>query len=1021
MEYPLKDTREQMNKIRLNHLLCLPLVAATLAAADAADKPVDFDRQIAPLLASRCLECHSGPSPKGKLDLSDRGRSLRGGETGPALVPRRAADSLVWVRIMQDDMPPKHPLPKTERTLLHRWISEGARWGTNPIDRFRYTTESRAGYNWWSLLPLAPPVPPAITAETKRHSRWPRNDIDRFVLARLVRQGLSPAPAASPRALIRRLFVDLHGLPPDPGTVAAFVANPSETAYETLVDRLLASPHYGERWGRHWLDVVRFGESNGFERNAPRTTFWHYRDWVIQALNQDMPYDRFAQLQLAGDLILPGVEGAAAAGFLVAGVHNTVVGGSKRMKLLARQDELEELVGTVGQTFLGLTINCGRCHDHKFDPIPSSEYYRVVAALDGVVHGERDVAQPEQAARQAIVDTQIRSLQQRLALLETRARASVLKARKKKAPTKTPSPDLPRPTASWNFDSDFRDSIGSLHGRPVGGARLEKGAVVVDGKTAYVQTAKLTKPLAEKTLEAWVQLANLTQRGGGVISIQASGGGVFDAIVYGEREPGHWMAGSNGFVRTRSFAGSVETMATTKPVHFAISYQADGTITGYRNGRLYGKAYRTGFQKYSAGNAEIVFGLRHAPAGGNKMLSARILQARLYDRALSPKAIAASAGAESEFVSARSLLAAMTANERTQHAVLGKQLTTLETESRKLATLARAKLYTVTPRQPEKMRIHIRGSVTNYGPTVTPGGISAVPGLPADFGLAADAPDSSRRRKLAAWITSPQNPLFTRVMVNRVWHYHFGRGIVSTPSDFGFNGARPSHPRLLEWLAARFTADGFRIKSLHRTILLSATYRQASRPRPLPLARDANNRLLWRMSPRRIEAEVLRDSILAVAGQLDITRGGPGFVDVSITPNNGTTYYEPFDKNDPALNRRTIYRFTPRGGRSAVLDTFDCPDPSIAAPRRNVTTTPLQALSLLNNAFVLRMAAYFATRIADDVGDDIDRQITRGWQLAVQHAPDPRQRRLSRKLIRNHGLPTLCRALFNTNDFIIIE
>ncbi|MDP7275711.1 MAG: DUF1553 domain-containing protein [Planctomycetaceae bacterium] len=1010
-----------MNKIRLNHLLCLPLVAATLAAADAADKPVDFDRQIAPLLASRCLECHSGPSPKGKLDLSDRDRSLRGGETGPALVPRRAADSLVWVRIMQDDMPPKHPLPKTERALLHRWISEGARWGTNPIDRFRYTTESRAGYNWWSLLPLAPPAPPAITAETKRHSRWPRNNIDRFVLARLVRQGLSPAPAASPRALIRRLFVDLHGLPPDPGTVAAFVANPSETAYETLVDRLLASPHYGERWGRHWLDVVRFGESNGFERNAPRTTFWHYRDWVIQALNQDMPYDRFAQLQLAGDLILPGVEGAAAAGFLVAGVHNTVVGGSKRMKLLARQDELEELAGTVGQTFLGLTINCGRCHDHKFDPIPSSEYYRVVAALDGVAHGERDVAQPEQAARQAIVDTKIRSLQQRLTLLEKRARASVLKTRKKKAPTKTPSPDLPRPTASWNFDSDFRDSIGSLHGRPVGGARLEKGAVVVDGKTAYVQTAKLTKPLAEKTLEAWVQLANLTQRGGGVISIQASGGGVFDAIVYGEREPGHWMAGSNGFVRTRSFAGSVETMATTKPVHFAISYQADGTITGYRNGRLYGKAYRTGFQKYSAGNAEIVFGLRHAPAGGNKMLSARILQARLYDRALSPKAIAASAGAESEFVSARSLLAAMTANERTQHAVLGKQLTTLETESRKLATLARAKLYTVTPRQPEKMRIHIRGSVTNYGPTVTPGGISAVPGLPADFGLAADAPDSSRRRKLAAWITSPQNPLFTRVMVNRVWHYHFGRGIVSTPSDFGFNGARPSHPRLLEWLAARFTADGFRIKSLHRTILLSATYRQASRPRPLPLARDANNRLLWRMSPRRIEAEVLRDSILAVAGQLDITRGGPGFVDVSITPNNGTTYYEPFDKNDAALNRRTIYRFTPRGGRSAVLDTFDCPDPSIAAPRRNVTTTPLQALSLLNNAFVLRMAAYFATRIADDVGDDIDRQITRGWQLAVQHDPDPRQRRLSRKLIRNHGLPTLCRALFNTNDFIIIE
>ena len=382
--------------MRLLRSLCVALAVTSLgSAAIAAEKPIDFDRQIAPLLAMRCLECHSGSAPKGKLDLSDRDRSRRGGETGPALVPRRPDTSLLWIRVNQNDMPPKHPLSKAERTLLHQWITEGARWGTNPIDRLRYSTSSRAGYDWWSLQPLASPTPPPVKAET-----WPRNDIDRFVLARLERRGLSPAPPANPRALIRRLFVNLHGLPPDPATVAAFVADPSDTAYEALVDRLLASPRYGERWGRHWLDVVRFGESNGFERNAPRTTFWHYRDWVIQSLNQDMPYDRFAQLQLAGDLILPGRQGAAAAGFLVAGVHNTVVGGSKRMKLLARQDELEELVGSVGQTFLALTINCCRCHDHKFDPIPTAEYYRVVAALDGVAHGERDVAQPKHAIRQ---------------------------------------------------------------------------------------------------------------------------------------------------------------------------------------------------------------------------------------------------------------------------------------------------------------------------------------------------------------------------------------------------------------------------------------------------------------------------------------------------------------------------------------------------------------------------------------------------------------------------------------------
>ena len=423
----------------------------------------------------------------------------------------------------------------------------------------------------------------------------------------------------------------------------------------------------------------------------------------------------------------------------------------------------------------------------------------------------------------------------------------------------------------------------------------------------------------------------------------------------------------------------------------------------------------------AAGQAEMVFGLRHAPAGNNKMLSARILKASLYGTALSPAAVAASAGRESGFVSEKSLLAALSAPERKQRDKLKGSLLQLEALNRKLGATARTKIYTVTPRNPGAMRIHVRGSVTDYGETVRPGGIAAVPGLAADFKIAVDAPDRPRREQLARWITATSNALFLRVIVNRVWHYHFGQGLVTTPSDFGFNGGHPSHPHLLEWLASRLKADKYRLKALHRRIVLSSAYRQSSRLDPVALNRDADNRLLWRFPPRRVEAEVLRDAILSVSGQLNTQRGGPGFVDVSITPNNGTTYYEPIDKEDPALNRRTVYRFSPRGGRSAVLDTFDCPDPSSAAPRRGVTTTPLQALSLLNNAFVLRMADHAARRIEKEAGDQADAQVRYAWQLTIQRSPDPRETQLSLDLVKKHGLTSLCRALFNINDFIIIE
>lgn len=873
----------------------------------------------------------------------------------------------------------------------------------------------RADESWWSLQPLRDSITVPHLEEIP-NSGWARNEIDHFILKKLVAKDLHPSPPASARALIRRLYVDLVGLPPTPEAVRAYEKNPSDTAYAELVDELLASPHYGERWARHWLDVVRFGESDGFERNRPRNHAWPYRDWAINAFNADMPYDEFAQKQIAGDLTHPGAEGSAAAGFLVAGVHNTVVGSSEEMKRLARQDELEEIAGAIGQTFLGLTINCARCHDHKYDPISTTEYYQFISTIDGVSHGNRDVLVEDRAKELAVLDQQIKKLQESLHSIDRATREAVLQWRKTQRPTGKPK-TLPTALRTWTFDKNYTDASGSLQGAPSGTPRLEGGALYLDGKS-FVKTGPLSKELRTKSLVATVVLSNLDQRGGGVVTIADTD--AFDSLVFGEQEPRRWLAGSNNFKRTESFQAPEENLAHTKPVQLALTYAGDGTITGYRNGQVYGKPYQKELHSFKARESYLLFGLRHEPPGDNSFLSGQLLEVHLFDRVLSAAEVAALAGVETEYVSEEQLVAYLDPKEKEHRNALRKEIETAQEQRKKAADGQKRKIYTVDPRQPGVMRVHVRGSVKDYGAEVPPGGIHAVPGASPDFALAKNAPDRERRIKLADWISSPNNPLLSRVMVNRVWHYHFGRGFVPTPSDLGFNGGQPSHPGLLEWLSLQFREGGFRIKDLHRKILLSATYRQASRKRANAFEQDSDNRWLWRNSPRRVEAEVLRDSILSVAGKLDLKLGGPGFKDWEMK-EEGTAFYFPIDKEDNAFNRRTIYRVNPRGDRSALLDNFDCPDPSAAAPTRSVTTTPLQALSLMNNAFLIRMAGHFAIRIEEEAGHDPDAQIRRAWELALCRAPDAEEVQLSRRLRNTQGLAALCRALWNSNEWVFIE
>ena len=1019
---------------RVALLLILWRSAAPCSGAD------DFDTVVAPLLARKCLACHNPTENKGGLDLSGAKSTFAGGDSGMAIVPSRPDESLLWERVSQNEMPPKKPLSDEDKQILKGWISGGTPWGTDPIDPFRYSNESRAGYDWWSLKAIKRPVLPRVADEAGEH-----NPIDRFVLAALEARGLKPSPRADKRVLVRRLSFDLLGLPPEPEEVAAFLADDSPDAYSRLVDRCLKSPHYGERWGRHWLDIVRFGESQGFERDKLRPNSWPYRDWVIAALNDDMPYDEFVRCQLAGDVIHPDDPRATiATGFLVAAPWDEVgqTQQSAAMRSVVRQDEIEDLIGATAQTFLGLTVNCARCHDHKFDPVTQAEYYRLAAVFAGVKHGERESLPPETVFCGGIRAAELREeltrvergLAEQLAAIDEPVRQGILAARIVAA---APAAELPMPIARWEFDGDLQDSVGKLHGTAFGQARVEEGRLVLDGKDGYVATAPLTADLSAKTLEVWLTLTNLDQRGGGAISVQSSTGAVFDALVFGEKEPGKWMAGSNGYSRWQSFNSPPELEADRSIVQVAIVYSSDRTITAYRNGRRYGAAYTApSLATFEAGKSQVLFGLRHSPPGGDRCLAAAIDRAALYDRALAPEEVAALAGVTSDIVTDEQILAGLSHDAARRYRKVQFEDSRVRTEIR---LLSGGRTYAVSPAPPETTFILARGNPAQKEAAVGPGGIRALGGLSPDLGLAADAPEGSRRQRLAEWITDIQNPLTPRVIVNRLWHYHFGTGIVDTPNDLGFNGGRPSHPELLDWLAAEFlspirnpkskmhdaSASGaippaWSLKHLHRLIVNSATYCQSSAPNVKAAKVDAGNRLLWRKSPQRLEAEALRDAILVVAGELNPQMGGPGFHDFRTFTFN-SQFYEPVDPVGYEFNRRTVYRTWVRSGRSEFLDVFDCPDPSTMAPRRAVTTTPLQALALLNNSLTLRMAAQMAARCEREAPGSLDNQVSLVYDLAFNRRPQQAELDEARQFASSHGLAALCRVIFNSNEFLYVD
>ncbi|HEY1381844.1 MAG TPA: DUF1553 domain-containing protein, partial [Gemmataceae bacterium] len=802
---------------------------------------------------------------------------------------------------------------------LRKWIDRGASW----------PDKDGADEVHWSLRPVGRPSPPAVT-----RADWPRSPIDRFILAGLEHAGLQPAAEADRRTLIRRVTFDLTGLPPTPDEVAAFVADQDPDAYERLADRLLASPAYGERWARHWLDVVRFAESDGFETNLHRPRAWPYRDYVIGALNGDKCYDRFVAEQVAGDAL--GAD--AATGFLVAGAYDKVKSPDVVLTMQQRADELHDMVGTTASTFLGLTVGCARCHNHKFDPISQTDYYALTAVFAGVQHGERPVESPAEKRERLA----------RLAGLR-RELAQVERALDDAEPLAEPDAHEPR--------------------RPPVNARrnVERFAPV---------TAKFVRftVLATNNLEPCIDELEVFTAGPERRNVAPASLGT--------------KATSSG-----NYAGSER---------HKLAHINDGR---YGNGRSWiSDEHGKGWVQLELPEPVVI----------GRVVWGRDREQQYTDRLATRYRIEVAAEPGEWKVVASSDDRQPFGTKARRDDPLAARRAELVRKVRETEKPAMAYLGTFTAPGPTH-RLH-RGDPMQKRELVAPAGLTAV-GPPLH--LPADAADRDRRLALARWLTDPANPLPARVMVNRLWHYHFGRGIVDTPSDFGRHGGRPSHPELLDWLAAEFVGHGWSLKHVHRLIVLSATYRQSAAASQRGLATDAQDRLLWRYPPRRLEAEAIHDSMLAISGALDRRMGGPGF-DLFEPNDNYVKVYTPKRTFGPAEWRRLVYQDRPRMQPDDTFGAFDCPDGGQIAPARTRSTTPLQALNLLNSPFVVQQAEMFAERLRREAGDDAAAQVRRGFRLAFGREPVADESEAAVRLVREHGLAAFCRAMLNANDFVFV-
>src|SRR5688572_18630022 len=864
-----------------------------LCSAQDQSSSISFSRQVAPVLANNCITCHGPAQQQSQLDLSTRASILKGGEKGPAIIPGDAVNSVLYRRITgheQPAMPLGGKLADAEIAILKNWIEAGAVWEGGALatsepakPAIREKVFSETERNWWAFRKPVRPALPSVA-----DPRWSSHPVDAFVKHALDAKGLRPAPPTDRRTLIRRAYLDLVGLLPPPEEVEAFVADSSPDAWEKRIDKLLASPHYGERWARHWLDVARYADSWGHIHDDDNPNAWRYRDYVIDSFNKDKPYDRFILEQLAGD----EVDDVTHDTLIATSFHRIAprVLFREKQNPHYRYDYLDDMIGTTSRAFLGLTVSCARCHDHKFDPISQLDYYRMMAIFFPFVDWDHPLAPAAEAAAadelRAALEAKIRPLREHIRRIEEPYRQAAFEERLK------------------TFPEDIQIAV---------------------------RTPEEERTPGQKLLAAQV----LSVRDSGMRSLRLN-----DA----DREA------------RAKLEAEIRDLTRQLPRRFPVT-------AGIRDGD-----YR--FTPDGPGDAPV-------PGTTAKRIKVD------FEGSYVPRA--------------------------------GK------------------------PYEPPPLYFPAM-SEPGKGTLIEPGFLSVITGGgPAKISPPSGHLSSGRRRALAVWIASPDNPLTARVMVNRIWHHHFGRGLVATPSNFGRLGGLRSHPDLLDWLATEFVREGWRMKPIHRLILTSQTYRiTAGFDLAANAEKDPSNIYLWRFPMRRVEGEIVRDLILSTSGQLNMEAGGPPFfpsLPVSVHEEVKRVGRWTLTKEEPATWRRSIYAYWKRARKHPIFEVFDQPDTMVACDRRNITTVPTQALTLLNNEFVLLQSQHFAARVRQ-AGGSPAAQIRTAYLIALSRDPSPREsadnlRFLQQQRAHHDGkaggdadllaLTDLCNVILNLNEFLYVQ
>lgn len=919
--------------------------------------------------------------------------------------------SLLLQRITSADsderMPPKgDPLSAEQIASISAWIEAGA-----SLPSVATADWDAAAPAFWSLRPLSRPDVPSVPASWNGRVR---NPIDHFVLHRLAEEGLAPSDEASRRILIRRLYFDLLGLPPSPERVERFVANADPRAYERLVDELLASPLYGERWARHWLDLVHFGETHGYDKDKPRPNAWPYRDYVIRAFNSDRSYTRFVREQIAGDVLYPGtLDGLAATGFISAGpwdfIGHAEVPESKIDGQVARNLDRDDMVSVTMNTFTSMTVQCARCHDHKFDPVSMEDYYSLQANFAALDRSDtRFDSDPDIRVMRADLEERIRGreaerdgLKKKITelggddLTSLDGKIRELERPSEKHPAfgyhsliesdphseKWVQIDLGGTVAAERIEyfpaDDDYNGIGAGFGFPVryrievsAAATFAAGAVVVADYTSEDVTNPLNnrqrvllngKPIRFIRLTA----TKLAPRSDDFIFALAE-------LMVRDSEGRNVAQG-----KTVTALDSIES-----GVRWGRNNLVDGVYPGV---------------KQQSGDREL------------ELAALQAERAQLLLERVPPNVAEAMAACEEVLTGLRGQLTGLPSPMKL---FVGR----VHTGSGAFQGTG------AQGGKPRVIRVLHRGDITSPREVVEPGTVDVYEGGRRHFELPSSHREGERRVALSAWILDDANPLTWRSIVNRLWQHHFGRGIVDSPNDFGRMGQRPTHPQLLDWLAIRFRDEGQSMKAMHRLMLTSATYRQNSVARPEAMAIDGGNRFLWRMPRRRLDAESIRDSVLWLADSLNSEMYGPSFQDFVVEkPEHSPHYqYHLHDPRDERSHRRSIYRFLVRSQQQPFMTTLDCADPSMMVDKRSETLTPLQALSLMNNRFMTVMADRMGQRIrSDEAGAKTD--LRQFFRRLAGRFPEADELALLVDYAARHGAANACRVMLNLNEFVFVD